>query len=182
MNTAAYNENMDFLARHKTHIMYCAKCCEYGHELSQKTRDLYRHMFQVHKDCDGTLFISTTTTHEMLDALSHEQKVTLLQEISEKSTQLKVNAQESDAFYLNMVRTEIDRRNRGDRNRLFDTDSVYKRSLLHDPTGVPYCPQCDSLLVQPIRTKKRLFSVGLFGMASDTVGKSMECLSCKYKW
>ena len=181
MNTAAYNENTTFLAQHKTHIMYCAKCCEYGHELPQKVNDLYRHAFQVHKDCNGTLFISTTTTHDMLNDLSYEQKVILLQEISEKSAQLQAEAKESDASTLQTVRNEIERRNRGSRNPLLP-ESVYKRSLLHNSTGVPYCPQCDSLLVQPIRVKKRLFSVRLFGMASDTVGKSMECLSCKYKW
>ena len=117
----------------------------------------------------------------MLDSLTYDQKLTLLREIGEKSEQIQNQSKQFDASHLNVVRNEIERRNRGERNTLLH-DSMFKRSLLHDSTGVPYCPQCDSLLVQPIRAKKRLFSVGLFGMASDTVGKSMECLSCKYKW
>lgn len=181
LNTAAFNENMVFLTQNKTHIMFCAKCCEYGHGLPQITNDLYRHAFQAHKDCNGTLFISATTTHEMLDSLTYTQKIALLQEISEKSEQMQNKAKESDTFYLQRAHNEIERRNRGERNPLLH-DSMFKRSLLHDSTGIPYCPQCDSLLVQPIRVKKRLFSVSLFGMASDTMGKSMECLSCKYKW
>lgn len=172
--------NWTFLQDNRTHIMYCSKCGEFGHTLPQKNNNPNGWGFKTHKDCRGALFISVTTTHEMLDSLSYDEKIILLKEIGEKSEQVCNKAKEFDASHLKIVRNEIERRNRGDRNTLHD--SMFKRSILRNPAGVPYCPQCDSLLVQPIRTKKRLFSVGLFGMASDTVGKSMECLSCKYKW
>lgn len=173
--------NMKRVEKAKTHIVYCDKCCEYGHSLPQKTNNLHASSYWTHKDCGGTIFVSETTTHEMLDDLSFDQKIALHQEISDKVEQITALCKKSDQTHLALVRSEIERRNRGSRNPLLP-ESVYKRSLLNNPTGVPYCPQCDSLLVQPIRAKKRLFSVGLFGMASDTVGKSMECLSCKYKW
>lgn len=182
VDPAVVKENWTFLERNRTHIVYCSKCGEFGHELPHRCNNPNDWYFGSHKDCKGTLFISTTTTHEMLDSLTYDQKLTLLREIGEKSEQIQNQSKQFDASTLNMVRNEIERRNHGERNVLFADDAVYKRSHLHDSTGVPYCPQCDSLLVQPIRVKKRLFSVGLFGMASDTVGKSMECLSCKYKW
>lgn len=117
----------------------------------------------------------------MLDNLTIEQKIALHTEIANEIERDQAFDRQSDQNTLKSARHEIEQLNRGIKNPLLDLH-YWKRSLLHDPTGVPYCPQCDSLLVQPIRAKKRLFSVGLFGMASDTVGKSMECLSCKYKW
>ncbi len=165
----------------KTYIVFCNKCGQYGHELPQESTLLTSLGYWWHKDCKGIITISKTTTHTMLNNLTFEQKIALHAEIANEIESSKEFDRKADQSTLQRVRSEIERRNRGSRNPLLP-ESVYKRSLLHDSTGVPYCPQCDSLLVQPIRTKKRLFSVGLFGMASDTVGKSMECLSCKYKW
>ena len=165
----------------QTHIMYCCKCGEYGHKLTRQSNNMNSWAYWTHQDCGGPILISKTTTHSMFDNLTLEQELKLQTEIADEVSSLEASNKEYDICLLQRVRNELERRNRGSRNPLLP-DSVYKRSLLHDPTGVPYCPQCDSLLVQPIRAKKRLFSVGLFGMASDTVGKSMECLSCKYKW
>lgn len=178
---AIFKRTLIDIEKMKTYIVYCNKCGEYGHELPQESTLITSGGYWWHKGCGGTINISKTTTHEMLDNLTFDAKIALHSEIAERIEEINELHRENDQSRLQLVRSEIERRNRGSRNPLLP-ESVYKRSLLNNPTGVPYCPQCDSLLVQPIRAKKRLFSVGLFGMASDTVGKSMECLSCKYKW
>ena len=48
--------------------------------------------------------------------------------------------------------------------------------------NVPKCPTCDSTEVSKITTTNRLFSIGLFGLASDKIGKQFECKNCGYKW
>ena len=178
---AVFRRNLQEIEKTKTFIVFCSVCGEYGHELPQESCDLSSPKYWKHKNCSGYICISQTTTHEMLDQLSIEDKLNLHKEISNKISDTKAWQLQSDQNTLKSVREEIERMNRGYVNPYLGLH-YWKRSLLNNPTGVPYCPQCDSLLVQPIRVKKRLFSVGLFGMASDTVGKSMECLSCKYKW
>lgn len=165
----------------KTYIVYCDKCGEYGHELPQMSTLLTANGYWWHKGCNGTITISKTTTHEMLENLTFDAKIALHTEIAERIEEINEMHRQHDQSTLQSVRGEIERLNRGVANPFLST-AYWKRSLLNNPAGVPYCPQCDSLLVQPIHTKKRLFSVGLFGVASDTVGKSMECLNCKYKW
>ena len=49
-------------------------------------------------------------------------------------------------------------------------------------SNVPHCPTCGSTNVQKISGMKRWFSVGLFGLASSDVGKTMVCKKCGYKF
>lgn len=47
---------------------------------------------------------------------------------------------------------------------------------------IPKCPTCGSPSVTKINGSKRWLSVGLFGVASSDVGKTMKCNNCGYKW
>ena len=49
-------------------------------------------------------------------------------------------------------------------------------------TNIPKCPTCNSTNVKKISGTKRWVSVGLFGLASSNIGKTMECIDCVYKW
>ena len=49
-------------------------------------------------------------------------------------------------------------------------------------SNTPHCPTCGSTNVQKISGMKRWLSVGLFGLASSDVGKTMVCKKCGYKW
>ena len=44
------------------------------------------------------------------------------------------------------------------------------------------CPNCKKNSVYRISNAKRATSIGLFGLFSKNVGKTMECRSCGYKW
>ena len=50
------------------------------------------------------------------------------------------------------------------------------------PTNTPHCPTCGSTDIQKISGMKRWLSVGLFGLASSDVGKTMVCKKCGYKF
>ena len=43
----------------------------------------------------------------------------------------------------------------------------------------PQCPHCSSYFTRKISTSSKLFSVGLFGLASNKVGKQWYCHTCK---
>lgn len=46
----------------------------------------------------------------------------------------------------------------------------------------PKCPTCGSSDIVDINTLERGISVGLFGLFSGKLGKTMKCNNCGYKW
>lgn len=46
----------------------------------------------------------------------------------------------------------------------------------------PKCPTCGSTNIAKIDAVERGVSVGLFGIFSSKIGKTMKCKSCGYKW
>lgn len=45
-----------------------------------------------------------------------------------------------------------------------------------------HCPTCGSTNIIKIPTSKRVTGGILFGLFSGNIGKTFECLDCKYKW
>lgn len=55
----------------------------------------------------------------------------------------------------------------------------------HISTGNSFsitCPNCKSTNVQKLSTASKVVGVGLFGLASKTVGKTYKCNKCGYHW
>lgn len=48
--------------------------------------------------------------------------------------------------------------------------------------NIPKCPTCGSTNIKKISGSKRWLSVGTVGLASGSIGKSMECKNCGYKF
>lgn len=48
--------------------------------------------------------------------------------------------------------------------------------------SIPKCPHCQSTSISKISALSRSVSVGLFGLASSKIGKTMQCNRCGYKW
>lgn len=48
--------------------------------------------------------------------------------------------------------------------------------------NIPKCPTCQSTNIQKLSTTSKVLGVGLLGLASKTVGKTMKCKSCGYHW
>lgn len=49
-------------------------------------------------------------------------------------------------------------------------------------SNVPKCPTCGSTKIRKISGTKRAASILSFGILSNNIGKTYECLNCKYKW
>ena len=54
--------------------------------------------------------------------------------------------------------------------------------IITSESNVPKCPTCGSTKIKPITTIDRMFSVGIFGLASNKINKSYKCTMCKYTW
>ncbi len=48
--------------------------------------------------------------------------------------------------------------------------------------NIPKCPTCGSTNVRPISSLNRAGSMFMWGIMSSKIGKTYECLNCKYKW
>ena len=48
--------------------------------------------------------------------------------------------------------------------------------------NVPKCPSCNSTNISKIGSINRMFSVGLFGLASSKIGKTHKCNNCGTTW
>lgn len=71
-------------------------------------------------------------------------------------------------------------------NRIQKRDADLLRSSTSSastkPTNTPKCPTCQSTHIRKIGTGKRVASIIGFGILSSSIGKTYECLDCKYKW
>lgn len=50
------------------------------------------------------------------------------------------------------------------------------------PDNRPKCPTCGSTNISKIGTLNRMFSVGMFGLASSKIGKTHKCNNCGSMW
>lgn len=48
--------------------------------------------------------------------------------------------------------------------------------------NIPKCPTCQSTNIRRISGTKKAASIIGFGILSNNLGKTYECLNCKYKW
>lgn len=66
-----------------------------------------------------------------------------------------------------------------------DYQQVYDDMCAHNASrreNRPKCPTCGSMNVRRISTTKRAGSILGLGLVSSSIGKTYECLKCKYKW
>lgn len=65
--------------------------------------------------------------------------------------------------------------------KLQELSDYIKRSS-SSTKNVPKCPTCGSTKIRKISGTKRAASILGFGILSNNIGKTYECLNCKYKW
>lgn len=71
---------------------------------------------------------------------------------------------------------------------MFNTRMGHNHSNSHtseqkkEETNIPKCPTCGSTKIRKISGTKRAASILGFGILSNNIGKTYECLNCKYKW
>ena len=74
------------------------------------------------------------------------------------------------------------KRRRGERIAKSEPVTFSKSKQEQQNTNVPRCPTCGSTNIARIGTAERGVSVGLFGLFSSKIGKTMKCKNCGYKW
>ena len=74
---------------------------------------------------------------------------------------------------------KFEERHKDERARMHKSETT---NVSSEPQCIPKCPTCGSTNVQRISTASRLGSTLFWGLASDKIGKTMECKNCGYKW
>lgn len=67
-------------------------------------------------------------------------------------------------------------------NSEFEAKMAHSKAILEEQSRVPKCPTCQSTNISKNSGTKRWFTVGLFGLASSDICKTMKCNQCGYKW
>lgn len=78
---------------------------------------------------------------------------------------------------------EAERKKQAEMRNAF-VEEITKPLEITDPNYIKTatCPNCHKNSVYRISNVKRATSIGLFGMFSKNIAKTMECRSCGYKW
>lgn len=64
----------------------------------------------------------------------------------------------------------------------FKEHEAEQDKMLKAMIAKPKCPTCSSKNISKISTTGKMLSVGFFGLASGSIGKTMKCNKCGYKW
>lgn len=118
------------------------------------------------EDCGGTLVKTPYTSNDWLFGNGELTGYEILNDIMENY--IKTNPQ-YDAEVYEMWRKRRD-----------GTQSTVFKSQQNANT--PKCPTCGSTNIKKIGNLERGASVGLFGLFSSKIGKTMQCKNCGYKW
>lgn len=68
------------------------------------------------------------------------------------------------------------------KNLEFDKQNEIEKQKQSKQQNVPKCPTCGSTNIKKISGTKKTASIIGFGILSNNIGKTFECLNCKYKW
>lgn len=69
------------------------------------------------------------------------------------------------------------------RNQVEQQKSIQNQQVqVKQESNVPKCPTCGSTKIKKISGTKKAASIIGFGILSNNIGKTYECLNCKYKW
>lgn len=64
----------------------------------------------------------------------------------------------------------------------FEAKMAHGKAILEGKNNTPKCPTCGSTNISKIGTLNRMFSVGMFGLASSKIGKTHKCNNCGSTW
>lgn len=88
-----------------------------------------------------------------------------------------------DILYENMLNANYDMSIWGDyKSTLSPQEQAYNNEMAREALNKPKCPTCGSTNISKISTLNRMFSVGMFGLASGKIGKTHKCNNCGYIW
>ena len=100
--------------------------------------------------------------------------------ILECRNSLQISQEEIKVIVDKLANEYYEKQNQKEKNAL-SAEQKYKleHPELYDE---PKCPNCHSTNIKSINIINKSISIGFWGLASHKIGKTMECLNCKYKW
>lgn len=90
-----------------------------------------------------------------------------------------------DIYKLNMEKYGHPTEDVGEIHRKIREQALWELNeakIKAEQANKPQCPTCHSYNVRPISSLNRAGSVFAWGLFSSKLGKTYECLNCKYKW
>lgn len=134
---------------------------------------------------DSCLTCGSTNVTKM--NLSNDETERLINFVLDLDTILKMNELKNKDF--NKFISEFHRFEKIQHKKDIDRQEVERKlaqnstvKSISKPQYTPKCPTCGSPNIKKISAAKRWIGVGLFGLASSDVGKTMQCENCGYKW
>ena len=58
----------------------------------------------------------------------------------------------------------------------------FECEIIINQSNQPKCPTCGSVNIRKISATKKAASIIGLGILSNNIGKTYQCLNCKYKW
>lgn len=153
-------------------IMICPKCGEFtGSNIPFNPNDKI-----VCPNCNYPMMTPTEITFSEMEDLITKKKPISWEEYKKDARQkYTINSSVFDQdLYNKIIREEYERYHLNDDVPTSTPKPVTKH--------IPKCPTCGSSNIHRISTSKRITGNFLFGLFSSNVGKTFECLNCKYKW
>lgn len=131
---------------------YCTKCGNIG------LRDK-EHIHCI--NCNTILTIDENIDIDIVYTMTDKQKREYVESLSGQPVDLELNRQWNERCH------KIHYEN---------------QQKLNQYANKPKCPTCQSTNISKIGTVNRMFSVGLFGLASSKIGKTHKCNKCGSTW
>lgn len=99
--------------------------------------------------------------------------------------QFKMNLREkytinSDVFDSELYNDLITKEYKSSLER--EAREIQRQKEIESNKNKPHCPTCNSTNIRKIPTGKKISGGLMFGLFSNNVRKTYECLNCKYKW
>lgn len=99
--------------------------------------------------------------------------------------QFKMNLREkytinSDVFDSELYNALITKEYKSSLER--EAREIQRQKEIESNKNKPHCPTCNSTNIRKIPTGKKISGGLMFGLFSNNIRKTYECLNCKYKW
>lgn len=151
-------------------MKYCLNC---GRELFDRDNKCDK--------CNSSNFMSDDECNAIIQEINSANKIKLKfllkDETYKKIFDLIINKKQD--HYINIVSKE-----KIDNEATEDYFERINKHTINKPQQkcIPKCPTCGSTNVQRIGGIERAASIGMFGIFSRKINKSMKCCNCGYMW
>lgn len=165
--------------------MALIKCIECNHDISEFAQSC------PHCGCPVSMSIDTKQKmdkgrYSVILSQCEVSKVKIIQKIRE-ITGLGLAEAKKIVDDLSFVKINCSIEEANNIKKLIESEGgtvqIIPYELSHEKNNfAPKCPTCSSTNIKKISGTKKAASIIGFGILSNNIGKTYECLNCRYKW